>query len=380
MPHAPQVRKLSLVDYRSFATLDLELDSPMVALCGPNGAGKTNILEALSMLSPGRGLRRAALGDCARIGGGGGFVVSVMLGDAATSLQLGTGLLPGETGRKARINREPVGSASAFAEYVRVLWLTPAMDGLFSGTPGERRRFLDRLVLALDSGHGARVTAMERALSGRNRLLEAPYPDQTWLDACERELSEVAVAVAAARCQAVSKLNGLIVSHRDEASVFPWAELTLQGELEGALESLPALEVEDRYSEILRVSRPRDAAAGRTLRGPHASDLAVRHGPKQIEAGRASTGEQKALLTGLVIAHARLVAEMSGIAPLLLLDEIAAHFDPLRRRALFDELACLGGQVWMSGADPQHFADLTEHAMVFQVEAGTVRQRRVVPR
>ncbi len=375
MQHAPQVCQLTLTDYRSFPTLDLPVASRMVALCGPNGAGKTNILEALSLLSPGRGLRRAALGECARIGGSGGFAVSVMLGAGEGSTQLGTGLIRGEIGRKARINREPVGSASAFADYIRVLWLTPAMDGLFNGPPGERRRFLDRLVLALDSRHGARVTALERALSGRNRLLEAPYPDQAWLDACERELSEVAVAVAAARCEAVAKLNTLIASHRDLASAFPWAEVNLQGELEEALGSLPALEVEDNYFHILRQSRSRDAAAGRTLRGPHASDLAVSHGPKQVEAARASTGEQKALLTGLVIAHARLVAETSGMAPLLLLDEIAAHFDPLRRRALFDELADLGAQVWMTGADPAHFADLMDHAIVLQVEAGTVRQR-----
>ena len=375
MQHAPQVCRLTLNDYRSFPALDIAVPSRMVALCGPNGAGKTNILEALSLLSPGRGLRRAAIGECAHSGGRGGFAVSVMLGGDETGAQLGTGLLPGESGRKARINREPVASASAFADYIRVLWLTPAMDGLFNGTPGERRRFLDRLVLALDSKHGARVTALERSLSGRNRLLEAPHHDHAWLDACERELSEVAVAVAAARRETVAKLNTLIARHRDAASAFPWAEVRLQGELEDALGTRPALEVEDNYFQLLRQSRARDAAAGRTLRGPQASDLAVAHGPKQIEAARASTGEQKALLTGLVIAHARLVTETSGMAPLLLLDEIAAHFDPLRRRALFDELSDLGGQVWMSGADPAHFADLTDHAIILQVEAGSVRQR-----
>ncbi|MBV1706668.1 MAG: DNA replication/repair protein RecF [Hyphomicrobiales bacterium] len=375
MPHAPHVSRLALTDYRSFATLDLPVAGRMVALCGANGVGKTNILEALSLLSSGRGLRRAALSDCARIGGHGGFAVSVTLADEGGDTQLGTGLIPGETGRKARINREPVGSVAAFAEYVRVLWLTPSMDGLFNGPPGERRRFLDRLVLALDARHGARVAALERALSSRNRLLEAPFPDQAWLDACERELGEVAVAVAAARCEAVARLGALIAGHRDHASAFPWAEVKLQGELEEALANRPALEVEDNYVQILRQGRARDAAAGRTLRGPHASDLAVAHGPKQIEAARASTGEQKALLTGLVIAHARLVAETSGMAPLLLLDEIAAHFDPMRRRALFAELGSLGAQVWMTGADPAHFADLADHAIVLQVEAGPVRQR-----
>jgi DNA replication and repair protein RecF len=292
------------------------------------------------------------------------------------SLQLGTGRESAESAlpqaRKCRIDRAPVGSARAFADYVRVVWLTPSMDGLFTGPAGDRRRFLDRLVLAVDAEHGPRVSALERALRNRNRLLEDDSSDRAWLDAAEREIAELAVAVAAARSETVSRLASLVASGRDDASPFPWAELALAGELEAMIPDHPALEVEERYRAILRNGRARDAAAGRTLVGPQASDLVVRHGPKNADAARSSTGEQKALLVGLVLAHARLVASMSGMTPLVLLDEIAAHFDPLRRAALYDGLARLGAQVWMTGADPAAFADVASRATMLSVTPGRV--------
>jgi DNA replication and repair protein RecF len=246
------------------------------------------------------------------------------------------------------------------------------MDGLFAGPAGERRRFLDRLVLAVDSDHGTRVNALERALRNRNRLLEEGMRDAAWLDAAEQELAGLALAVSAARVETVTRLAALITAQRDEASPFPWAEVSLEGEIEQMLPTMPSLEVEDRYRALLRANRGRDAAAGRTLIGPQASDLAVRHGPKQAEAARCSTGEQKALLVGLVLAHARLVAAMAGMAPLVLLDEIAAHFDPRRRQALYEELARLGGQVWMTGADPAAFAGMGPSAQVFRVFQGQI--------
>lgn len=372
MIRKPAVRRLILSDFRSYATLDLAIDGRMIALAGDNGAGKTNVLEALSLLSPGRGLRRAEMADCARMGGRGGWSASVELSGGDFDVQLGVGVEPGEAQRKIRIDRAPAASARALADHVRVVWLTPMMDGLFTGPPGDRRRFLDRLVLAVDPGHGARVNAMDRALRGRNRLLEERAGERRWLDAAERELAELAVAVAAARREAVGRLAGMIEAERDEASPFPWAQIALEGEIEAMLAELPALEVEERYALLLRESRARDAAAGRTLMGPQASDLAVRHGPKGVAAQTASTGEQKALLTGLVLAQARLVAQMSGIAPLLLMDEVAAHFDPARRERLFCDLAALGAQVWMTGADPALFANLTDRASVFEVTPGRV--------
>lgn len=374
---APRVRRIALSEFRSYTSLDLRVASPMVALAGDNGAGKTNLLEALSLFTPGRGMRRADLGEMAREGGGGGFAVSLELdGEDGGPLQLGTGLEPsdgfGPASRKFRLEREPIASPRAFADHLRIVWLTPAMDGLFTGPAGERRRFLDRLVLAVDSEHGARVNALERALRSRNRLLEERRSEKLWLDAAEREAAELAIAVAAARQETVGRLAALISATRQDSSPFPWAEIALEGEIDRLIADRPAIEAEDAYRALLRDNRTRDAAAGRTLIGPQASDLLVRHGPKDFEARRASTGEQKALLVGLVLAHARLVAAMSGMAPLVLLDEIAAHFDPARRAALFDALQALGGQVWMTGADMSLFEDLRGRADLFSIEAGRV--------
>ena len=358
----PQVSRLMLADFRSYAALDLDIGARIVALTGENGAGKTNVLEALSLFTPGRGLRRADGSDCARLGGPGGFSVSLTLraDEEGGDVLLGFGLDPageGGSARRCRIDRAPVGSARDFADHIRIVWLTPAMDGLFNGSPGERRRFLDRLVLTLDAGHGTRTNALDRALRNRNRLLETGA-ESAWLDAAEHELAELAIAVTAARLETVARLAALIESERDDASVFPWADVALEGELDSLVAAHPALEAEERYRKVLRDNRRRDAAAGRTLIGPQAADLRVVHGPKRAEARQCSTGEQKALLTGLVLAHARLTGAITGIAPLLLLDEIAAHLDPLRRAALFEAAGKLGGQVWMTGADPAAFEAL----------------------
>ncbi len=380
-PRRPFVRRLMLRDFRSYAALDLAIDGRLVVLCGENGAGKTNLLEALSLLSPGRGLRRAELAECAREGGTSGFTLSVEVEEEGETHQLGSGFSPADgdagAGRRNRIDRAAVSSSRAFSDHVRVVWLTPAMDTLFAGPAAERRRFLDRFVLAIDPGHGARVGQFERALRGRNRLLEEGARNPVWLDAIEREAAELGVAVAAARLECVRRLEALIAAERDEDSPFPWARLALQGEVEALAASRPALEVEDRYRAMLGANRARDAAAGRTLIGPHLGDLGVRHGPKDAPAASASTGEQKALLVGLVLAHARLVAEMSGIAPLALFDEVAAHFDPRRRAALFDALERLGGQVFLTGADWAAFADLEGRAQMFEVSAETGVRPRV---
>ncbi len=364
-----------LRDFRSYPGLDLALDGALIVFWGENGAGKTNLLEALSLFAPGRGLRRAELAACARAGGTGGFAISIEVEDDGVSTQLGVGLEPSPEGPSERLNRvdrAPVASARAFADHLRLVWLTPAMDSLFSGPASERRRFLDRLVLALDPSHGARVSQFERALRSRNRLLEEGARNASWLDAIEREAAELGVAVAAARVECVNRLRGLIALHLDEASPFPWADLALEGDVEALTAQNPALAAEDLYRALLRDSRGRDAAAGRTLIGPHVADLAVRHGPKGAPAAQCSTGEQKALLVGLVLAHARLVAEMSGVAPLALLDEVAAHFDPRRRAALFEALGRLGAQVFVTGADPAAFAELGERAKLFEVLPGRV--------
>ncbi|KPF70169.1 recombinase RecF [Bosea sp. AAP35] len=368
------VARLILQDFRSYQALDLAIGGQIVALVGENGAGKTNILEALSLFSPGRGLRRADLADMARQDGDGAFAVSIALGEDGARLGVGLGPadMEGKRSRLARIDGAPAGSALAFSEHLRVVWLTPDLDGLFRGAAGDRRRFLDRLVLAVDPVHGTRSNALEKALRSRNRILEES-PNQTqWLDAIEREIAELGVAVAAARAETVARLSAIITETRDDASPFPHAGIALSGEIDLLVARHAALDAEDAYRALLRQGRARDRAAGRTLTGSQASDLEVRHGPKGIAAGQGSTGEQKALLIGLVLAHARLVATMSGLSPLVLLDEIAAHLDPRRRAALYEALTALGCQVWMTGADPALFGDLPSGAQRLSVTSGQV--------
>jgi DNA replication and repair protein RecF len=377
---AARIRRLTLTNFRSYHTAALETDGDApIALIGPNGAGKTNILEAISWLAPGRGLRNATLEDVAFNEGDGSWAVSAEVEGALGLATLGTGIEPpaadAPPSRKCRVDREPV-TVTAFADHLRVLWLVPAMDSLFAGPASERRRFLDRLVLAIDAQHGARVNALDRALRSRNRLLEYPQPDAHWLDAIEHEAAELAVAVAAARADAVNRLAVVLAARSDPSGAFPSAGIAIEGFLEGMVPNLPAVEVEDRYRSLLRDNRARDAAAGRTLEGPHASDLHVIYTPKSIAAREASTGEQKALLIGLVLAHASLVAAMTSIAPVVLLDEVVAHLDPRRRAALFDALARLGAQVWITGADPAAFADIDAQTQVFNVDSGVVKRQK----
>jgi DNA replication and repair protein RecF len=376
------IRRLTLTNFRSYHAAQVELaQAGPVVLTGANGTGKTNLIEAISLLAPGRGLRRATTEELAFSEGDGAWAVNAELEGMLGLATLGTGIDPpagedsGST-RKCRIDRESVGSATAFADHLRVVWLTPAMDPLFNGPASERRRFLDRLVLAVDAQHSSRVSALERSLRSRNRLLEDTHSDSHWLDAVEHETAEIAVAVAAARAETVTRLSGALAAARDSAPGFPRAEIALEGWMEKLLPDHKAIEIEDRYRALLKDNRARDAAAGRTLDGPHLSDLAVTHAGKDIAAAEASTGEQKALLIRLVLAHAGLIKDMTGFAPLLLLDEIIAHLDPARRAALYDALAKLGAQVWMTGADPAAFGDIVGRAQVFEVRSGTVEPRR----
>jgi DNA replication and repair protein RecF len=372
------VRRLTLSNFRNYRAAILEAGTRPIVLCGPNGAGKTNLIEAISFLAPGRGLRRATLEEVACNEGDGSWAVSTEVEGALGLATLGTGIEraaedAATAQRKYRIDREPVGSAAAFSDHVRIIWMVPAMDSLFTGAPAERRRFLDRLTTAIDSEHSSRVNAFERALRSRNRLLEEPRPDAHWLDAVEHETAELAVAVASLRAETVSRLRAALSARAQSA--FPPADIALDGWMESLLPGEPAVVVEERYREKLRENRGRDAAAGRTLDGPHLTDLAVVYAQKGIAAADASTGEQKALLIGLVLAHARLIAEMTGSAPILLLDEVVAHLDPSRRMALHGELAQLGAQVWMTGADPALFTEIKSQAMLVEVQSGHLQVR-----
>jgi DNA replication and repair protein RecF len=376
------VLRLTLTNFRNYHAASLEAGAKTIVLVGPNGAGKTNLIEAISFLAPGRGLRRATLDEVAFSEGDGSWAVAAEIEGALGLATLGTGLeRPLEDGtagqRKFRIDREPVTSATAFADHLRVVWLTPAMDSLFSGAPSERRRFLDRLALAVDADHASRVNALERSLRSRNRLLEDPRPDAHWLDAVEHETAELAVAVASLRVETVRRLDAVLASRK--GSPFPPAEIAVDGWMEQLIPGHAAADIEERYRAVLRDNRARDAAAGRTLDGPHLTDLKVVYAAKGIAAADASTGEQKALLIGLVLAHASLIADMSGFAPVLLLDEVVAHLDPSRRDALHGELAQLDAQAWLTGADPALFAEIDASAAMVDVSSGRLLPRARKP-
>ncbi len=347
------VSRLTLTDFRSYAEASIAPGSGFVLLSGENGAGKTNLLEAVSLLAPGRGLRGAPLANMARQGGPGGFGVAAKIEDS----EIGTGTLASAPERRrVRINGAPA-SVNSLGEWLSILWLTPAMDRLFAGTAGDRRRFLDRLVLALEPGHAHHSSRYEAAMRARNKLLaDDAAPDQSWLNALEDSMAEHGIAIAAARERSVTALDQRLVLAPDDA--FARARIALEG--------WPGSDL----SQALRANRSRDAAAGRATEGPHRQDLAVQHRAKAMPAALSSTGEQKALLLGLVLAHAELVTERRGAPPILLLDEVAAHLDPVRRTALFSRLEGRG-QVWMTATEPALF-DGIGAASRFHVEQGTV--------
>lgn len=371
------VTRLMVTDFRNYSRALVALDAEPVVLTGDNGAGKTNLMEAVSYLSPGRGLRGAKLGDVTRIGAA-RWAVSATVDSPAGETRIGTGLEPrdaddpedGGDRRLIQIDGAAAG-APALAEILRVSWLTPQMDRLFIEGASGRRRFLDRLVLGLHPAHGRETAAYERAMRERNRLLAEGRADPLWLDALEVRMAEHGVAVAAARLDAVARLQAAVEMG---GSAFPAADLAVEGQIEADLAAAPAVEAEDRYRQRLKAARMRDAAAGRAGDGPHLSDLKAVHRAKAMPAGLCSTGEQKALLIGVTLAAARLVRAETGAAPVLLLDEVAAHLDARRRGALFDDVLALGSQAWMSGTDAALFAPLGGRAQFFTIGSGTVRR------
>ena len=373
-----KLTRLSLTDFRNYATLSVSLSANMVAFVGANGAGKTNILEAVSFLTAGRGLRRAALADIARSAGSGSWSVAATVELDGLETRIGTGLVSGTQGRKVRIDGADVRGSESLLDYIRVLWLVPAMDGLFTGSGSDRRRFLDRLTLAIDPTHGRRVTDFENALRQRNRLLDQGGSD-AYLTALEQQVAELGTAVSIARQETVDLLQKMILDRTDEALPFPQAKIALEGTFETETTGLSAADREEQYRRRLSDGRSRDRAAGRTLNGPHLSDLKVRHAAKDMPAAQSSTGEQKALLIGLILAHAELTAKVSGMTPVLLLDEVAAHLDPSRRAALFAKLASLGGQVFMTGTDEALFEALPDDAEIFEIAAGESHLIRPLP-
>ncbi|KZD12888.1 DNA replication/repair protein RecF [Oceanibaculum pacificum] len=363
------VRRLTVTDFRCYAGARLEIDQRPVVLTGANGAGKTNLLEAISFLSPGRGLRRAKLSEIDRLSGdAGGWVVAAKVETRQGPVDIGTGrdisAAPGVERRVVRIDGAPARSQNVLADHLSLAWLTPQMDRLFLDGASGRRRFFDRLAYGADPAHATRVNSYEHALRERARLLKQGRADNAWLTALEEQMAAGGIAIAAARQALVARLNQAC-----EVAVgpFPRAALALEGAVDRWLEEMPALAAEDRLRAALAASRRQDSESGGASEGPHRSDIVARHVDKDMPAALCSTGEQKALLIAITLAHARLQAAESGSAPILLLDEVAAHLDEIRRAALYDEICALGAQAWLTGTDRslfEPFAGRAQYATV----------------
>jgi DNA replication and repair protein RecF len=394
------VTRLALTDFRCYRQARIAVDGRTVVLTGPNGAGKTNMLEAISFLAPGRGLRRARLGEVDRrdapampdssIAGAAmagpatdenparaatPWAVAATIATPRGAVQIGTGREATASGGERRIVRiEGVAARSqtALAEHVNLVWLTPPMDRLFHEGAGARRRFLDRLVYGFDPEHAARVSAYDQAMRERGRLLREGGADQAWLAALEESMAQHGVAIVAARRDVAARLDD---SCAGGVAGFPRAVLAATGTVEAWLAEHPALAAEDMLRQRLAAGRRQDAESGGAAIGPHRSDLAVRHGGTGIAAAQCSTGEQKALLIAILLAHARLQTVLRGAAPIMLLDEVAAHLDGERRRALFAELAALGSQAWMTGTEEALFEDLRGAAQFLRIADAVVTER-----
>lgn len=381
-PRRPHVRltRLGLRDYRNYAALDLRLDGRHVCLFGHNGSGKTNLLEAVSMLSPGRGLRGAEFSDLVRQTSEGeaarGWAISTNVRDGDVDRRISLALDLDDQGRSRRTARlDGVDTAQQdLGELMRVIWLTPAMDRVFAGPAGDRRRFLDRQVLAHFPSHAAASAGYEKAMRQRNALLEQGRSDPAWLDAIELGMASAGAAMAIHRIDAVKVMQEAILARPEGA--FPKALIDLDGQFElHAANGVALTDIEQEIIVQLRENRGRDRIAGRTTEGVHRTDLRVIHAPKGLAADQCSTGEQKALLIGLILANAQALFERDfAPSPLLLLDEAAAHLDSDRRAALYDELAALGGQAWLTGTDCSLFDAFGDRAQRFEVSDGTVRE------
>ena len=382
--------RLQLSDFRNYTRADIAVDPRPVVLTGQNGAGKTNLLEALSYLAPGRGLRGAMLGEVTRSceePSSRAWAIAATLATREGELKLGTGLSPSPASdltslaandvgdrRVVRVDGQAAGGQKVLAEKIRLSWLVPSMDRLFTEAPSGRRRFIDRLTLALDPSHAARTSAYERAMRERNRVLEDDA-DPRWLGALEEQMAEHGIAIAASRRETVEQLR---VSSDSGTGAFPRAALAMSGMVDDWLSEVSATEAEDRFRQSLAKTRRQDGEAGRALFGPHRSDRSVRHVDKDEAAERCSTGEQKALLIGIVLAHARLQALASGATPLMLLDEVTAHLDAKRREALFDEICHAGVQAWLSGTDRSLFEGFGERAQYFEVSEGRLSRAAAI--
>ncbi|MDX1921725.1 MAG: DNA replication/repair protein RecF [Alphaproteobacteria bacterium] len=375
---AQAIHRLHLEAFRNYDTLNLELNVAPVILVGENGAGKTNILEAISLLSPGRGLRRAAIAELhnTHMPDGKPWSAFFELNGKQGNVNIGMGRDPESTPEKERrllrIDGKTAKSQTALADHANVVWLTPEMDRLLAESAGERRRFADRLVFALDPAHSTRINKYEEAMRSRARLLRDNVTEDAWLNALETSMAQDGIAIAAARNDWVQHICHHL---NDDPHPFPRVSVTVNGFLEKYLESHDALDAEALFKTMLKQNREMDAASGITTTGTHRSDLEVHHVTKNMPAHLCSTGEQKALLISLVLAQARLLSAIHQSIPLILLDDITAHLDEMRRDALARQLLSLGSQAWLTGTDDSFFSAFKQNAQFFSIECGHIKNK-----
>ena len=370
--HSAGLRRLTLTAFRNYPSLRLECGAAPVVLSGPNGGGKTNILEAISLLAPGRGLRRASLEDCQCRTADEPWAVAAEIDGPAGFTMLATGLDPESPGlprRLVRIDGKPVKSQARLTEHLSLAWITPELDRILAETQSARRKFLDRLVYGFDPAHAGRVARYESAMRERLRLLRDGPHEPAWLNALEDEMAKSGVAIAAARLQMAAQLNRQM---QGVTGAFPAAQLRLEGAVESELEKNPALVAEDALRAQFAAARGQDRQSGATSIGAHRSDVQVIHRPKNMPSELCSTGEQKALLVTVMLCHAQLLRHWRGVAPMLLLDDVAAHLDEVRRAALYDWLLAIGGQFWLTATDADLCAPLRGRAQFFHVHHGAV--------
>lgn len=369
--------QLKLGHFRCYEKAVIDgLSSGLIVLYGANGAGKTNVLEAVSMLSPGRGLRSAKTSELQRRESNSAWGVYSVCETQAGPVKLGTGYDSHKDKRVIRINGVDAKSQNALSDFIACIWLTPQMDRLFIEGASTRRRFFDRLVFSFDAGHAGRVARYENAMRQRSKLLQEGGADPAWVKSLELQMAETGVAIAAARLDFTQKLaQSCDKVDEVEEAFFPKAKITIQGTIEELLQKSPAIKVEEMFAYQLEHSRAQDARVGGAATGPHKSDMVVTYIAKNMSAAYCSTGEQKALLITIIIAHGRLMAAERGAPPLLLLDEVAAHLDKERRAALFDILIALGGQVFMTGTDASLFDSIDQKAQFFKVESAIITRQ-----
>lgn len=370
------LKTVRLSDFRNYKTADLQnLEKGFVVLYGSNGAGKTNVLEAVSLFSPGRGLRSTKLSEIQRQNSHSPWTVFGQCESLYGDIPVGTAYDPTRDKRQINIKGVPAKAQTALSDYLNILWITPQMDGLFLGGASERRRFLDRLVFAKDAAHSGRVRRYENLVYERSKLLkndDIPN-DPVWLDSLEAQIAETGIAIAASRLDYIERLTHAIAENTlDITPTFPTAALTMTGFIEDNLGKIPALEIEKKFKNHLKGARDIDAIQGGASLGPHRSDLKVTFVPKDMDAANCSTGEQKALLLGIVLAHCWLIKQENNTAPICLLDEVAAHLDPQRRKSLYAVLESMEAQVWLTGTDRNLFDDTPKSTRFFKIEQGQI--------